>query len=251
MRLIDKVVVVTGAASGIGQATARLCGAEGAKVALADIQDTRGEAQALQRRGRPALAVDCDVSSEQNVHDLFARVLETFSRVDVLVNAAGFGLAGSVPDTSLADWQQLVGVNLTGVFLCCREAIQAMRKQGGGVIVNVASELAIVGGAEIAAYSATKGAVLQLTRAMAVDHSAEGIRINAVCPGPVETPLLDGLIAATSDPESERECIVQDTLLRRFGRPEEIARAILFLASDDGSFVVGSALVADGGLTAH
>lgn len=251
MRLADKVAVVTGAASGIGLATARLFCAEGAKVALADLQDTREEAAALQRRGWPALAITCDVSSEEAVQGLFSRVLETFSRVDVLVNAAGIGLARTVADTSLAEWQRLVGVNLTGVFLCCREAVREMRSQGNGVIVNVASELALVGGGEIAAYAATKGGVLQLTRAMAVDHSAEGIRVNAICPGPVETPLLDELIAAAPNPEAEREDEIQDTLLRRFGQPEEIARAILFLASDESSYVVGSALIADGGLTAH
>lgn len=250
MRFADKVVVVTGAASGIGLATARIFGAEGAKVVLADIQDTQEEATALLRRGWPALSVGCDVSSEEAVHDLFLRVLEAFARVDVLVNAAGIGLAKTVADTSLADWQRLVGVNLTGVFLCCREAIRQMRKQGSGVIINVASELALVGGGEIAAYAATKGGVLQLTRAMAVDHSADGIRINAICPGPVETPLLEGLIAAAPNPEAEREAEIQGILLRRFGRPDEIARAILFLASDDAAYVVGSALVVDGGATA-
>jgi meso-butanediol dehydrogenase/(S,S)-butanediol dehydrogenase/diacetyl reductase len=251
MRLADKIAIVTGAASGIGLATARLFCAEGAKVALADLQDTREEAATLQRRGWPTFAIECDVSSEEAVRGLFSQVLETFSRVDVLVNAAGIGLAKTVADTSLADWQRLVGVNLTGVFLCCREAVRQMRRQGNGVIVNVASELALVGGGEIAAYAATKGGVLQLTRAMAVDHSAEGIRINAICPGPVETPLLAGLIAAAPNPEAEREDEIQDTLLRRFGQPDEIARAILFLASDDSSYVVGSALIADGGLTAH
>jgi len=251
MRFADKVVVVTGAASGIGLAAARAFGAEGAKVVLADTKDTQEEASAFVDRGWPALAVGCDVSSEEAVHELFLRAIDAFARVDVLVNAAGIGLAGTVVDTSLADWQRLVAVNLTGVFLCCREAIHEMRRQGGGVIVNVASELALVGGGDIAAYAATKGGVLQLTRAMAVDHSAEGIRINAVCPGPVETPLLEGLIAAAPDPEAEREAEMQDTLLGRFGRPDEIARAILFLASDDAAYVVGSALVVDGGLTAR
>jgi NAD(P)-dependent dehydrogenase (short-subunit alcohol dehydrogenase family) len=150
MRLADKTAVVTGAASGIGLATARLFCAKGARVALADIEDTQEEAAALQRRGWPALAIECDVSSEEAVRGLFSRLLQTLSRIDILVNAAGIGLAKTVADTSLADWQRVVGVNLTGVFLCCREAVREMRSQGKGVIVNVASELALDGGGEIA-----------------------------------------------------------------------------------------------------
>ena len=168
----------------------------------------------------------------------------------MLVNAAGIGLAGTIAATTFDEWRRVVDVNLTGAFLCCREAVRAMRPQGSGVIVNVASELALVGAAEMAAYCASKGGVLQLTRALAADHAREGIRVNAVCPGPVDTPLLDDLIAAAADPEAERRAIVASTLLGRLGRPDEIARAILFLASDDSSYVVGAALVADGGITA-
>jgi NAD(P)-dependent dehydrogenase (short-subunit alcohol dehydrogenase family) len=176
--------------------------------------------------------------------------VEAFGRLDILVSCAGVALARTVADTTLEEWRRLVDTNLTGVFLCGREAVRYMRAHGGGVIVNAASELALVGAPAIAAYSATKGGVLQLTRAMAADHTSDGIRINAVCPGPVATPLLDELTAAAPDPEREREETIAATLLKRIGRPEEIAAAILFLAGDDSSYVVGTALVVDGGLTA-
>ena len=142
------------------------------------------------------------MSREDDVARLFAATRDAFGRVDVLVNAAGIGLAGTIADGTVDDWRHVLDVNLAGTFLCCREAVRVMRSQGGGTIVNVASELALVGAAEIAAYAATKGGVLQLTRAMAADHTREGIRVNAVCPGPVDTPLLDALIAAADDPEA-------------------------------------------------
>ena len=249
MRLSGRVALVTGAASGIGRATARLFAAEGAAVVLADVQDCRVEAAALVAGGARALAVTCDVSRESDVRRLFAATRDALGPADVLVNAAGVALPRTIADTTLGEWRRLVDVNLTGVYLCCREAVEAMRTRGGGVIVNVASELALVGSPAVAAYAATKGGVLQLTRAMAADHTREGIRVNVVCPGPVDTPLLDEFIAAAADPVAERRATQEATLLGRLGRPDEIAAAILFLACDDSAFVVGATLVADGGLT--
>ncbi len=242
LRLAGHTALVTGAASGIGLATARLLAARGRWCPGRRRARSRGDgAGDVSARGP---------TSRDDVRRLFAVTREDHRRVDVLVNAAGIGLQRTVVDTTPGEWRHLVDVNLGGVFLCCREAVAVMRHQGGGVIVNVASELAVVGAPECAAYVATKGGVLQLTRAMAADHTREGIRVNAVCPGPVDTPLLDDLIAATRDPEAERRDIVESTLLGRLGRPEEIARAILFLACDDSSYVVGAALVVDGGVTA-
>ncbi|HEM60709.1 MAG TPA: SDR family oxidoreductase, partial [Chloroflexi bacterium] len=149
------------------------------------------------------------------------------------------------------EWDRLMAVNLKGVLLCSRAAIPIMRSQGQGVIVNVASELGLVGGSEIAAYCASKGGVVQLTKAMAVDHAPDGIRVNCVCPGPVDTPLLASIIQSSADPSAERRSIVEKTLLRRLGHPEEIASAILFLASHESSYMTGSAVLVDGGVTAQ
>jgi NAD(P)-dependent dehydrogenase (short-subunit alcohol dehydrogenase family) len=174
-----------------------------------------------------------------------------FGRIDVLVNNAGIDLAKTVPDTSEAEWDRLLAVNLKGVFLCAKAAIPVMRHQGGGTIINVASELALVGGSAIAAYCASKGGVLLLSKAMAVDHAADNILVNCVCPGPIATPLLDSITRAERDPLAARREIEARTLLKRLGRPDEIATVIAFLASDDASYMTGSTVVVDGGWTAH
>jgi NAD(P)-dependent dehydrogenase (short-subunit alcohol dehydrogenase family) len=248
VRLSGKVAIITGARSGIGLATARLFAAEGSSVVLADIKDPGAEADVI---GSRCTAVCVDVADAQAVRQLVDGTVERFGRLDVLVNNAGVELAKRITETEEADWDRLMSVNLKGVFLCSRAAIPAMRRCGGGVIVNVASELGIVGGSEIAAYCASKGGVVQLTKAMAVDHAVENIRVNCVCPGPIATGLLEGIIAAAPDPEAEERSIVSKTLLKRLGRPEEIARVILFLASEDASYMTGSIVAVDGGWTAQ
>lgn len=248
MRLAGKVAVITGAKSGIGLATARLFAAEGAAVVLADIKDASEEAAAIRAR---CAVIPVDVANGRSVQQLVDRTLKEFGRLDVLVNNAGIDLAKRITETDEADWDRLMSVNLRGVFLCSKAAVLFMRDHGGGVIVNVASELGIVGGSEIAAYCASKGGVVQLTKAMAVDHAAENIRVNCVCPGPVDTPLLQSIIAAASNPAAEQLSIVSKTLLRRLARPGEIAGAILFLASDESSYMTGSIVAVDGGWTAH
>jgi NAD(P)-dependent dehydrogenase (short-subunit alcohol dehydrogenase family) len=248
VRLAGKVAVITGAKSGIGLATARLFAAEGAAVVLADIRDASEEAAAIQ--GRCAV-IPVDVANGRSVQQLVDRTLKEFGRLDVLVNNAGIDLAKRITETDEADWDRLMNVNLRGVFLCSKAAVLVMRDYGGGVIVNVASELGIVGGSEIAAYCASKGGVVLLTKAMAVDHAAENVRVNCVCPGPVDTPLLQSIIAAASDAAAEQLSIISKTLLRRLARPGEIASAILFLASDESSYMTGSIVAVDGGWTAH
>lgn len=251
MRLRDKVAIITGAKSGIGLATARRFSREGAKVVLADVEDAQQELELITENRSEAVFVRTDVSSEGDVHELFRQSVGRFGRVDVLVNNAGIELARKATDTTEDEWDRLMGVNLKGVFLCSKDAVAEMRRTGGGVIVNVASELGVVGGAEIAAYCASKGGVIQLSRAMAIDHAADHIRINCVCPGPINTPLLDRIIESSSDPAKERQITVAKTLMNRLGEPEEIANVILFLASEESSFMTGSVVVADGGLTAQ
>ena len=250
MRLKDKVAIITGAASGIGLAAARRFVAEGAKVVVADVQDASREVGEMTKQGGEALFVQADVSSEPQVDRLIERTVAAYGRLDVLVNCAGVELSKKITDTSEAEWDRLMSVNLKGVFLCSKAAIPVMQRNGG-VIVNVASELGLVGGSEIAAYCASKGGVVQLTKAMAIDHAADGIRVNCVCPGPVSTPLLEAIMGASSDPEGERRRIAEKTLLKRLGRPEEIANVILFLASEESSYLTGSVVAADGGWTAQ
>jgi meso-butanediol dehydrogenase/(S,S)-butanediol dehydrogenase/diacetyl reductase len=174
-------------------------------------------------------------------------------RVDALVNAAGIGSPRpvTIDEATMAEWHELCAVNLTGTFLCCRAVIPVMRRGGGGTIVNIASELGLVGSPRSAMYGATKGAVVQLTRALAVDHAADQIRVNCVCPGPVDTPLLRRSVSRAPDPAAKLQSETSSTLLGRLGRPEEIASVIRFLVSDESSFVTGSIIVADGGVTAR
>jgi NAD(P)-dependent dehydrogenase (short-subunit alcohol dehydrogenase family) len=251
MRLTNKVAVITGAKSGIGFATALRFSLEGAKVVAADVKEARQEVETITTRGGEAFFVQADVSRESEVHELIRQTVARYGRIDVLVNNAGVELSKKATDTTEQEWDRLMGVNLKGVFLCSKAAVPEMRRTGGGLMVNVASELGLVGAPEIAAYCASKGGVIQLTRAMAIDHAADNIRINCVCPGPINTPLLDRIIASSPDPHRERQITSEKTLLKRLGEPDEIANVILFLASEESSFMTGSTVVVDGGLTAQ
>ena len=253
-RLEDRVCLITGAGSGIGRATALLFAKEGARVAAADIDGAGAEAVAEAARAlgpAEALGLQVDVSRSTQVEDMVARTLDAFGRLDVLVNNAGITLAATAVDTEEADWDRIMAVNVKGVFLGCKFAIPVMRRQGGGAIVNTASNTASVGLRKRAAYVASKGAIAALTRALALDHVGDGIRVNCVAPGTVETPFFDALFEAAEDPAALRRELAARQAVNRLGTPQEIAGAMLYLACDESSFVTGTMLTVDGGMTAR
>jgi NAD(P)-dependent dehydrogenase (short-subunit alcohol dehydrogenase family) len=222
-------------------------------VALVDRADAGETARAIVAAGGDAWEVRTDVADERAVRAMVGSVVSRGRRIDVLVNAAGIGTPRpvTIDEATMAEWQELCAVNLTGTLLCCRAVIPVMRAGGGGAIVNIASELGLVGSPRSAMYGATKGAIVQLTRALAVDHAPDRIRVNCVCPGPVDTPLLRRGVGRAVDPEAKLRAEMSSTLLGRLGRPEEIASLVHFLASDEASFMTGSIVVADGGVTAR
>ncbi len=257
-KLDSQVAVITGAGSGIGQATALAFASEGARVVVADYnQQAAARTVALihaqgQEGATPLAAVpfQADVSVATDADALVAFTVETFGKLDILINNAGIGVAGTVLTTSEEDWDHLFAVNVKGIFLCSRAAIPRMIEQGGGAIVNVSSSVAMVAVTDRAAYGASKGAVLALTRAMAADHVRDRIRVNCVCPGTVDTPWVERMARNYSDPEEALRSMVARQPVGRLGTAEEIAGAILYLASNEAGFVTGTALVIDGGFTA-
>jgi NAD(P)-dependent dehydrogenase (short-subunit alcohol dehydrogenase family) len=261
-RLAGKACLVTGAAAGIGRATALAFARDGARVVLADVDATAAEeaAEALRAEGLPARAAELDVASESAWEACLAEVVAQEGALDVLVNNAGVALGGPLDQTTIEDWRWVMSINLDGAFLGTKHAIRAMRRAGRpGSIVNVCSALAVVGRPMTAAVSASKAGLLNLTKTAALECAARGlpIRVNAVLPGGVDTGIFQGQGwwpalrgAPENRAESARRDITADTPLGRLARPEEIASAILFLASDEASFVTGAALTADGGFTA-
>ncbi len=259
--LEDQVAIVTGAGSGIGRATALAFASAGASVVAADAdvraaQDTVRLIQSLAPlverppAGARAAAFQADVTSAADTAALVEFTIDTFSTVDILVNNAGVGVAGTILTTSEDDWDRIFAVNVKGIYHCSRAALPRMIARGGGVIVNVSSIVAMVAVVDRAAYGASKGAVLALTKAMAADHVKDNIRVNCVCPGTIDTPWVDRMVHSYADPEAARRSMVARQPVGRLGTPEEIAEAILYLASPSARFATGSALVLDGGFTA-
>lgn len=253
MRLAGKNALITGGGSGIGRAMALAFVDEGAQVFVADMRGEDAEETVRQavEAGGDAAAFQADVSRSADVQAMINACLDRFARIDVLCNNAGIGSTQSVVDTPEELWEAVFAVNVRGMFLGCKYAIPHMIEAGGGIIVNTASVAGLVGLKNRAAYCASKGAVVSLTRAMAVDHVQQKIRCNCICPGTVDSPWVGRLLDAAPDPAAERTALVARQPMGRLGTPEEVAKAAVYLASDDADFVTGSALVIDGGLTAQ
>jgi NAD(P)-dependent dehydrogenase (short-subunit alcohol dehydrogenase family) len=247
--LLGKVALVTGGASGIGRATAELFAQEGAAVAVVDIDMASGEAvvESISKSGGEALFISCDVTKSDACEQAVDLVVRRWGRLDILFNNAGVTRRASVLGTTEEEWDWVMAVNLKSVFLMSKAALPTMIERGSGSIVNTSSGWGLVGGKDAVSYCASKGAVVQLTRAMAVDHGPAGIRVNAICPGDTDTPMLANEAQQLGQTHEQILAESVDRPLRRVGRPEEIAQSVLFLASDAASFVTGTTLVVDGG----
>ncbi len=247
-RLKGKVAIVTGAASGIGRATAKMFAQSGAKVAVADYDATSGQETVgmIKGDGGDATFIKTDVSKAEDVRSMVSQTVGTYGQLDIIFNNAGVGETAKATEASSEHWEKVLSVNLRGVFLGCKYAIPEMIKVGGGSIVNNGSILAEVGFSEATAYSASKHGVVGLTQTIAIDYASQGIRANVVCPGFIRTPMVTRNIG-----EQEAEQIAALHPLGRMGEPEEVAEAVLFLASDRASFITGACLFVDGGYTAR
>jgi NAD(P)-dependent dehydrogenase (short-subunit alcohol dehydrogenase family) len=252
MRLENKVAIVTGAGKGIGWGIAKVFSKEGAKVVVIDWDAEAGEktAEEIRGSGGDAIFVKCDVSNEEKVKAMVQATLDKYGRIDVLVNNAGVGVYKPVLEATSEDWDHCLAVNLKGVFLCSKYAIPHMQAVGRGAIVNISSvhSHATVNG--VAPYAASKGGITALTRNMAIDYGP-AIRVNAIAPGWTLTPLIQSIFDSYDDPAEQQRLVEQRQVMKRIGHPEDIGHAAAFLASDEASFITGTQLFVDGGLTAQ
>ena len=248
-QLEGKSAIITGGASGIGQTTAELFVEQGASVVIADINEEAGQQLAgeLSSSGGDVIFIHCDVTKAADCQKVVKVAVDEFGKVDILFNNAGVIRRSDVLETSEAEWDLVMDVNAKSVFLMSKYAIPEMVKAGGGVIINAGSSWGMKGGGKAAAYCASKAAVVNMTRAMAIDHGEQHIRVNCVCPGDTDTPMLRGEAQQLAQDELEFMAEAADRPLGRYGEPEEVAQAVLFLASDAASYVTGAALVVDGG----
>ena len=250
--LTGKRALIAGGASGIGRATALLFAREGAAISVVDLDEVGGRAvgKEIDHEGSRAIFVPCDVTQAGDCQRAVEQTVRDLGGLDVLVNSAGIIRRANVLETTEAEWDQVMAVNVKSVFLLSKYAIPVLAEAGGGVIINVASGWGLVGGPRAAAYCASKGAVVQLTKSMALDHGRQNIRVNCICPGDTDTPMLRDEARQLGEPMEQFLAEAAERPLRRIGRAEDIAEAALYLASDASSFVTGTALVVDGGGTA-
>ncbi|PFH29676.1 SDR family NAD(P)-dependent oxidoreductase [Burkholderia sp. JKS000303] len=246
MRFENKVAIVTGGASGIGEATVRAFAREGASVVIADLTDKGAQlaADVIENGGR-AVYIETDVTDSEAVQNLIARTVRIYGRVDIMFANAGIADDARIEQLDESAWKKTIDINLTGVYLCDKYAIQHMHAQGGGVIVNCGSIHSHVGKSGVTAYAAAKGGVKLLTQTLAIDYGQHNIRVNAVCPGYINTPLLKNV------PDAQKQALAALHPMGRLGKADEVANAVLFLASDEASFINGSSLMVDGGYTAQ
>lgn len=251
MKLKNKVVIITGAGSGIGRSTAILFAKEGAKVVVADI-DVKGgkETVHLIKNNKNVFFVKTNVSKERDCKRLIEETIKKYGKIDILFNNAGVYLRKKITEMDESDWNKIIDINLKSIFLCSKYVIPEMIKQNKGIIINTASTLGLVGEPECGAYCASKGGIIALTKSMATEYASDNIRVNCICPGPIDTPMLRKYLSSSKNSERVKEELENWVPLGRMGTPEEIASTALFLASDESSYITGTTIVVDGGGTA-
>lgn len=251
MKLENKVAIITGSGSGIGRSTALLFASEGASIVVVDIkkEDAAETVQMIHQNGQQAMSVEADVSKSDDTEAMVEQTIRRYGKLDILFNNAGIDIAKSIVDTTEEEWDRTMAVNLKGVFFGCKFSIPAMMDNGGGVIINTASILAHVASPNQAAYCASKGGIVALTRQIAYDYAQHNIRVNCISPGDVMTPMAINFFKSCENPEERLKFFTERYPMKRFAEPDEIARVALFLASEDSSFITGQAVKAEGGFS--